>query len=398
MAVVTTGSDKERCILHVDMDAFYASVEQRDNTEFRRNPVLVGGTGPRGVVAACSYEARKFGIHSAMPMAEAIRRCPQAICVRPRMSHYKDVSRHIFSVFAEFTPEIEGLSLDEAYLDVTASLSLFGTPRELGQEIKIRIREATGLTASVGVASNKLLAKIASDLEKPDGLCELMGNKIRSTLDPLPVKTIGGIGTRTAERLKAVGIHTLEQLRLAPDQDLRRVFGRYTDRMRLRASGIDERPVCTHRADQSISGEETFDTDIGERARLVAVLKEQTQRVCERMAKKDLQAAVVAIKIRRGDFSTFTRQRHVTPPVTDQDTMNRVAVDLLDTWLLDNPGVRLRLLGVGGSGFSPATQLKLFDNAPTGSELGNTVESIRTRFGDDALVKGADTAIQRRHR
>jgi DNA polymerase-4 len=314
------------------------------------------------------------------------------------MSHYKDVSRQIFSVFAEFTPEIEGLSLDEAYLDVTGSLSLFGSPQEMARNIKMRIREATGLTASVGVAPNKLVAKIASDLEKPDGLCELMGDKIGDTLDPLPVTTIGGIGARTGERLEALGIHTLEQLRLAPDAKLRRVFGRYTDRMRLRASGIDDRPVCTHRSDQSISGEETFDTDIGERAQLVSILSEQAERVCERMAKKDLQASVVAIKIRRDDFSTFSRQRHVAPPINDQEAMTRVAVDLLDTWLADNPGAQLRLLGVGGSEFSPATQLKLFDNAPSGSVLGNTVESIRSRFGDTAVVKGDNTAIQRRHR
>ena len=395
---MATGAGVERCILHVDMDAFYASVEQRDNPQHKGQPVLVGGTGPRGVVAACSYEARTFGIHSAMPMAEAIRRCPQAICVHPRMSHYKDVSRQIFSVFAEFTPEIEGLSLDEAYLDVTASISLFGTPRELAKNIKMRIREATGLTASVGVAPNKLVAKIASDLEKPDGLCELTGQTIRATLDPLPVRAIGGIGARTGDRLSAVGIHTLEQLRLAPDKKLRRVFGRYTDRMRLRASGIDDRPVCTHRADQSISGEETFDTDISERGSLISVLAEQATRVCDRMAKKNLQASVVAIKIRRDDFSTFTRQRHVTPPVSDTDSMTRIAVELLDTWLADNPGARLRLLGVGGSGLSPATQLKLFDNAPAGSNLGDAMESIRTRFGDDALVKGGDAAIQRRHR
>ena len=380
------------------MDAFYASVEQRDNADYRNQPVLVGGTGPRGVVAACSYEARQFGIHSAMPMSEATRRCPHAVCVHPRMSHYKDVSRQIFSVFAEFTPEIEGLSLDEAYLDVTGSMSLFGSPQELARIIKMRIREATGLTASVGVAPNKLVAKIASDLEKPDGLCELMGGKIGDTLDPLPVRTIGGIGARTGEKLEALGIHTLEQLRLASDAKLRRVFGRYTDRMRLRASGIDDRPVCTHRSDQSISGEETFDTDIGERAQLVSVLGEQAERVCERMAKKELQASVVAIKIRRDDFSTFSRQRHVAPPINDHEAMTRVAVDLLDTWLADNPDAQLRLLGVGGSGFSPATQLKLFDNAPSGSELGNTVESIRSRFGDSAVVKGDNTAIQRRHR
>ena len=172
---MTTGSDKERCILHVDMDAFYASVEQRDNPEFRRNPVLVGGTGPRGVVAACSYEARKFGIHSAMPMAEAIRRCPQAICVHPRMSHYKDVSRHIFSVLAEFTPEIEGLSLDEAFLDVTASLALFGSIETIGSFLRAEILKRTGLHASVGMAHNKYLAKLASDAGKPRGFvpCDL---------------------------------------------------------------------------------------------------------------------------------------------------------------------------------------------------------------------------------
>ncbi len=380
------------------MDAFYASVEQRDNPEYRGQPVLVGGTGPRGVVAACSYEARRFGIHSAMPMAEALRRCPDATCVHPRMSHYKDVSRQIFVVFAEFTPEIEGLSLDEAFLDVTTSLALFGTPRELAATIKQRIREATSLTASVGIAPNKLVAKIASDLEKPDGLCELVGDKIQETLDPLPVRKVGGIGPRTEERLQAVNIHTLEQLRKAPDQDLRRVFGRYAERMRRRASGIDDRAVCTHRSDQSISVEETFDTDISDRGKLTGVLSDQVVRVSDRMLRKDLQASVVSIKVRRDDFSTFSRQRNVSPPVSDSETMARIAEDLLDQWLVENPAAPLRLLGVGVSGLSPARQLKLFDTAPAGSELGDAVDSIRARFGDDAVVIGKGPAIQRRQR
>lgn len=380
------------------MDAFYASVEQRDNPGYRGQPVLVGGTGPRGVVAACSYEARRFGIHSAMPMAEALRRCPDATCVHPRMSHYKDVSRQIFAVFAEFTPEIEGLSLDEAFLDVTTSLALFGTPRELAATIKQRIRETTSLTASVGVAPNKLVAKIASDLEKPDGLCELVGEKIQQTLDPLPVRKIGGIGPRTEERLKAVGINTLEQLRKAPEQDLRRVFGRYAERMRSRASGIDDRAVCTHRPDQSISVEETFDTDIKDREKLAGVLSEQVVRVADRMQRKDLQASIVSIKIRRNDFSTFSRQRNVSPPISESEMMARIAEDLLDQWLVENPAARLRLLGVGVSGLSPARQLKLFDTAPAGSELGDAVDSIRARFGDDAVVIGKGPAIQRRQR
>ena len=197
----------DRAILHVDMDAFYASVEQRDRPELRGKPVIVGGAGGRGVVAAASYEVRKFGVHSAMPTREALRRCPDAICVAPRLSHYSAVSREIFSVFHEFTPLVQGLSLDEAFLDVTASITALGAAEHIAREIKRRIRERTELTASVGVAPNKLVAKIASDLRKPDGLVIVRPGDVTALLDPLPIRKPFGLGEKTAPKVEALGIH-----------------------------------------------------------------------------------------------------------------------------------------------------------------------------------------------
>ncbi|MGD8976124.1 MAG: DNA polymerase IV [Gammaproteobacteria bacterium] len=377
-----------RRIAHVDMDAFYASVEQRDRPELRGLPVLVGGTGGRGVVAAASYEARAFGIHSAMPMAEARRRCPEVVCIHPRMGHYQDVSRTLFQVLREFTPEVEGLSLDEAFLDISASINLFGAPAAIGRRIKERVREETGLAASVGIGPNKLVAKIASDLDKPDGLCILLGDDIRAGLDPLPAGRIGGIGPRTVERLAAHGLTTLRDLRMAPEQVLDQVFGRYAARMRDRARGLDDRPVCAHRADQSISAEDTFERDIGDRRLLHQELGRLCDRVGQRLQRKTLQGAVVAIKLRRNDFSTFSRQRRVSPPLGEAAAMLRIASELLDTWLAENPGARLRLLGVGVSGLSPANQLGLFSQGPDGGDLDQTLASIRERFGDHAVARG----------
>ncbi|MDQ1341543.1 MAG: polymerase, partial [Pseudomonadota bacterium] len=198
-----------RAILHVDMDAFYASVEQRDDPALRGKPVIVGGTGGRGVVAAASYEVRRFGVHSAMPVREALRRCPDAICVPPRIAHYAAVSQQIFAIFHEFTPLVQGLSLDEAFLDVTASTTALGDAAEIAREIKRRVRERTELTASVGVAPNKLVAKIASDLRKPDGLVVVRPDEVRELLDPLPIRKLFGLGAKTAPKVEALGIHTL---------------------------------------------------------------------------------------------------------------------------------------------------------------------------------------------
>ena len=223
------------------MDAFYASVEQRDDPALRGKPLVVGGTSNRGVVAAASYEARAFGIRSAMPMRDACRRCPDLLRVRPRMAHYQAVSKQVFRVFREITPLVEGLSLDEAFLDVTGSTSLFGTPVDIAGTIKRDIRETTGLTASVGVAENKLVAKIASDLDKPDGLTVIYPADYETRLDPLPVSVIPGIGKKTLERLDGTGIRTLRDLRLAEDRILRPVFGRFTQKTRDRAAVVDAR-------------------------------------------------------------------------------------------------------------------------------------------------------------
>lgn len=343
------------------MDAFYASVEQRDHPELRGLPVLVGGTGNRGVVAAASYEARRFGIRSAMPSSEARRRCPGAVFLRPRFALYKETSRKIFSVFREFTDDVEGLSLDEAFLDLGTCLDQFDSVGSMADRIKDRIREETGLAASVGVGPNKLVAKIASDLDKPDGLCVLFGEDIQPALDPLPARAIGGIGPRTAERLAQLGILTVLDLRQARDRDLERVFGRYAHRMRNKARGIDDRPVTPYRADQSISAEETFDRDLANVAQVREMLAGLATKVAERARSKELFGSVVTIKVRRGDFRTFTRQRRVNPPLNDPVVLARLASGLLDQWFEENRGARIRLLGVGICGLGTASQLNLFD-------------------------------------
>jgi len=299
--------NSRRRILHVDMDAFYASVEQRDDLSLQGKPVVVGGN-TRGVVAAASYEAREFGIRSAMPMRDALRRCPDLHRVPPRMSHYQAVSKEVFAVFREFTPLVEGLSLDEAFLDVTESLHLFGDEVAIAIEIKKRIRERTRLTASVGVAPNKLVAKIASDLDKPDGLVVVTDDNMRETLDPLPVQVIPGIGKETLARLKLIPISTVAGLRLASDRDLEPVFGRFARRTRDRASGIDDRPVLSSRPDKSISAEETFDNDLDDRKEMHRHLLRLSERTASRLRAKELVAGTVQVKIRQADFTTFTRQ------------------------------------------------------------------------------------------
>jgi DNA polymerase-4 len=369
------------------MDAFYAAVEQRDNPELRSKPLVVGGGTNRGVVAAASYEARTFGIHSAMPMAEALRRCPSLCRVRPRMSHYKSVSEQIFAVFREFTPTVEGLSLDEAFLDVTASVALFGSPVKIATAIKQRILDATGLTASVGVAENKLVAKIASDLDKPDGLTVVRPENYGTRLDPLPVSVIPGIGRETLKRLTTVRISTVRDLRTADDRDLEPIFGRFTRKTRDRASGYDDRPVVPSRAEKSISAEETYDKDLGSRGQMERELLRLAERTAGRLRRADLAAKTVQIKIRQSDFKTCTRQLSVKPPANGTDQIYAVARQLLQTWLERNPGAKIRLLGVGGSNLAPAKQPDLFaagQDQPSAA-IDQTVDEIRDRFGGAAV-------------
>ena len=403
-----------RSILHVDMDAFYASVEQHDRPELRGLPVIVGGSSGRGVVAAASYEARRYGVHSAMPTREALHRCPQAICVKPRMARYKEVSAQVFAVFGEFTPLVEGLSLDEAFLDVSASVALFGSPRDIAAAIKARIRERTGLAASVGVAHNKLLAKIASDLEKPDGLCVIAPGDVARVLDPLPISRLSGVGTKTQARLAECGIHSFGQLRGASEAVLWPLFGRYTRSIRERAAGIDERPVVADWHEKQVSAEETFDTDLRRRADMHAALAALADRACERLRAKQMMAASVMVKIRRRDFTTYTRTRSFNPPSDSTATLLGIAHALLEAWLAEQPRAAVRLLGFGVSTLSPAAQLDLFDqpaavgaaSGPTaapatavpraavthgraGAKLDPTVDRIREKFGAAALKRGS---------
>src|SRR5882757_1037374 len=244
------------------MDAFYASVEERDRPELKGKPLIVGGTAKRGVVAAASYAVRRFGVRSAMPIVEALRLCPEAICVRPRMARYKEVSERVFGIFRDFTPMVEGLSLDEAFLDVTASRRLLGDGEVIAKEVRRRIFSSTGLTASVGIGPNKLLAKIASDLNKPDGLCRIGPDNLHAILDGLPVQKLFGVGQKSLPGVQAAGIQTFGDLRHATDATLWRAFGKHGKAMRDRAAGVDDRPVEPNREEKSISAEETFAVDI----------------------------------------------------------------------------------------------------------------------------------------
>ncbi len=378
-----------RGVLHVDMDAFYASVEQRDNPALKGKPVVVGGGSKRGVVAAASYEARRFGIRSAMPMAEAMRRCDRLVRLSPRMSHYRRASRVIFEIFRQFTPLVEGLSLDEAFLDVTASVRLFGSPENIAIAIKRQITEETALTASVGVAENKLVAKIASDLDKPDGLSVVYPTDYARVLDPLPVSVLPGIGKQTLRRLQSTSVRTLYDLRTADDRVLEPVFGRYTQKTRDRAAGIDARPVEPCRAEKSISAEETYATDLANAAQMDREILRLTERTAMRLRKAGLCAGVVQIKIRRADFSTSTRQRSVNPPTNGTEQIAAVAHNLLHRWLAENPGARVRLLGVGGARLSPQRQPDLFDDgmqrAP--AAIDSAVDRIRDRFGTHSVSR-----------
>jgi DNA polymerase-4 len=373
-----------RNILHVDMDAFYASVEQRDDPSLRGKPLVVGGGSNRGVVAAASYESRQYGIRSAMPMREAMRRCPDLLSVRPRMAHYSAVSKQVFAIFRSYTPLVEGLSLDEAFLDVSDSLAIFGTDVQIAKNIKQSILQETELTASVGVAPNKLVAKIASDLDKPDGLVVVTEENMRSILDPLPVQVIPGIGRETLARLKLGKIVTISDLRHAPDRILNPIFGRFAARTRDRASGIDQRPVVASRADKSISAEETFDQDLTRIEDMHRELLRLTEKTTQRLRAKHLTAGTLQIKIRQSDFSTFTRQRTLRPPSNSVDTLYEVAKELLAEWLGEHPGSHIRLLGVGGSALGKADQLDLFapQTATGGSKVDQAVDDIRRRFGD----------------
>jgi len=374
------------------MDAFYASVEQLDNPDLIGKPVIVGGASEkRGVVSAASYEARKFGVHSAMPMSQAVRHCPNAI-VRPvRMGRYIELSRQIHAIFQRVTPLIEPISLDEAFLDVTDSLRLFGATESIGHQIKRQIKGQLGLVASVGIASNKFLAKLASDLEKPDGFVIIDDGRRQEILDPLAVSRIWGIGTVTQKALRATGIHTIRQLRETSEDGLSRIFGNQTQHVLNLAQGIDDRLVESERETKSISGEQTFATDMADKEFLLSILLNQVEEVSYRLRDNGLCAKTITLKLRYGNFKTITRSGTLDHSTNLTSVLWQAAQDILLSWH-SKSAQALRLLGFGVSGLSDENvgQQPLFPDPQEEKQkrLDVAFDAIRNRYGKGVLKHG----------
>ena len=337
--------DGLRKIIHVDMDAFFASVEQRDNPELRGKPVAVGGSGGRGVVAAASYEARKFGVRSAMPSVTAKRLCPDLIFVRHRFDAYKEASRQIRAIFAHYTPHIEPLSLDEAYLDVTDDLLGIGSATRIAELIRQEIKAKTKLTASAGVSYNKFLAKLASDQNKPDGLCVIRPGQGADFVANLPVRRFHGVGPKGAEKMAKLGIQTGADLAAKDIEFLRHHFGSFAGYLYRAARGIDLRRVSAHRSRKSVSGERTFNEDISSGQRLREVLDDIVDTVWRRIEKSKSRGRTVTLKMRYSDFRLITRSRSAGHYIEDKKQFARLASELLDQTLpLPLP---IRLMGLG---------------------------------------------------
>jgi DNA polymerase IV len=377
-----------RLIAHVDMDAFYASVELHDDPSLKGKPVIVGGIGNRGVVTAASYEARVFGVRSAMPMYEARRRCPQGIYIQGRMSRYKEMSAQVFQVFETLTPVLQGLSLDEAFLDLTGVPGC-EDPRALGARIKQEIRAATGLTASIGLAPNKLVAKIASQHCKPDGLLHVKPEEVQAMLDPLPVTSIWGIGPRTGESLAKAKIQTIRDLRLAPEAMLKALFGSQALHYKALAEGRDERPVDGSGGERSVSQETTFARDLKDLKDLDPILRALTEDLCRILRKNGLKPHTLVVKLREADFTRHTRQRRFTPADASFDALYPIGHGLLARWLEEHPLRALRLLGVGARDFAGDEQQELFDEGRVRRQrLDAASDAVRERFGAESLRRG----------
>ncbi len=387
-----------RAIIHVDMDAFFASVEQLDNPQYRHLPVIVGGSANRGVVAAASYEVRKYGVFSAMPIAQALRRCPQAVILPVRMDRYREVSARVFRIFREITPEVEGLSLDEAFLDVTGSLALFGSIEKIGENIRMRILEETGLQASVGMAHNKYLAKLASDAGKPRGFVHVPADGVRAFLDPMPVKRIWGIGKQTLPKIQQLGILTIGQLRKADPLVLAQVLGKRTAHFIALARGEDERKVIAGRADKSMSREVTFDTDIVKSRELFSELQRQAESVTRRLRSQGLLARTIQVKIRDSRFRTVTRSRSLATPTSSTDLVFKQARQLLQSWLEDHLNTPVRLLGVGVSGLESPDARGISYDLQSQKALDRTLDEIKQKYGEDKAMRALALRMEKKNR
>jgi DNA polymerase-4 len=377
-----------RTILHVDLDAFFAAVEQRDRPELRGRPVIVGGGGPhdRGVVSTASYEARRFGIRSAMPLRTAGALCPDAVFVPVDGRKYSAVSREVMAILRRFTPLVEPVSIDEAFLDVTASRALFGDGEAIARSIKAAVRDEIDLTISVGVATTKLVAKIASDLRKPDGLVVVAPGDEAAFLAPLEVTRLWGVGPRTATALRELGVATIGDLAALPVDHLVRRLGRHGAALHDRALGIDPDPVEDPEAAKSIGHEHTFDTDTNDRETIERTLLAMAEGVSGRLRRAGLRAGTVAVKIRSSDFRTVTRQRTLPEPTDLTEPIWHTALDLARPELR---GIRVRLIGVTASHLATPQQLALFavdDDRRRRAEL--AADDIRRRYGQRSVTRG----------
>lgn len=382
-------------IIHVDMDAFFAAVEMRENPQYRGKPVIIGGDprrDVRAVVSTASYEARKYGVHSAMPLMQAYRLCPQGIFLRGNMSLYAEVSREIMAIFARYTPLVEPLSVDEAFLDVSGCQGLFGPPEEIAARIQKDIEEELQLTASVGVAPNKFLAKLASDLRKPRGFTVIRPGEIDAVLHPLPVEKLWGVGEKTAVKLRSMGIDTVGQLAKLPEQLLAAAFGKWGKALWHLARGEDCRTVEVSRVAKSVSRETTFPRDVTDMDKLRAVILELAEDVAATLRASSFLAGKVTLKLRYGNFETITRQGPLPAPACLTMPIYHKVLELLAK--VDSQGRGIRLVGVGTGNLVDnrgSQQLNFFENPDLHREekIAETIDKLAARYGSGAVKRAS---------
>ena len=384
-------------IIHVDMDAFYASVEEREDSAIRGKPLIVGGhPDKRGVVAAANYPARQYGIHSAMPSALAVRKCPELLVIRPRHELYREVSQQIIDIFQRYTPIIEPLSLDEAFLDCRGSERLHGNSIRIGRQIKTDIANELELIASVGIAPNKFLAKLASEHGKPDGFTVVMEDQVQDFLDPLPINRLWGIGKVGSARFKSAGIRTVKELRLAAPGIVRNLLGQDSTRIRNLACGIDDRKVTPDSEVKSISQETTFAQNVSDYGAIESTASYLTESVCYRLRKTALEGRVIKVKIRFADFHTISRSQTLESPSNLTQTVWKIVRSLIAEEL-QGQCFKIRLVGVGVSGFDSdaGQQTSIFDHVQGANECDDSsgsidylTDEIRNRFGRDMIQLG----------
>lgn len=383
--------DKNLNIIHVDMDAFYASVEQLDRPELKGKAVIIGGVGldNRGVVSTASYEARKFGVHSAMPIAQAKKLCPHGIYLPGRGERYSELSQQIFEILLKFTPEVEKISIDEAFLNVKGCHRLYGSSRQIAKKIKKEVKNQTGLICSVGVAKNKFLAKIASDLDKPDGLVVINNDEIDKFLDSLSIKKIPGVGEKTAEKLNEIGICKIKQLKKLKLSELTKLFGKHGKQLYELIRGRDKRKVKTEGEIKSISNETTFHDDIEEMEFLLKHLSQLCQKVTRRIRKKKLIGNTVFIKVKDNKFNVKTRRITVQNFIDSTDDLYYLSKQLLEKVKIKNP---IRLIGVGIAGLKEKDkeQMSLFKKSENKDEFNLAIDAIKDKFGDRSLRRARD--------